>query len=66
MTIKKLRRESGLKEFRRKSGLTQEQMAVALGVCSRSIRSWERGKTPSRLAVVALDALAEKYQKKGK
>lgn len=44
-----------LRELRKQRGITQEQLALTLGVSSRTIKHWEHGsRTPSVFSLLAL------------
>ncbi len=44
-----------LRELRKQRGITQEQLALTLGVSSRAIKYWEHGtRTPSVFSLLAL------------
>lgn len=44
-----------LRELRKQRGITQEQLALTLGVSSRAIKYWEHGsRTPSVSSLLAL------------
>ena len=54
----------GIKALRKRLGLTQEDLARAIGITFYSVNRWERGHSrPSRLAIRALEALAESARK---
>ena len=56
-----------VKEVRDQLGLSQEELAHALGVSFASINRWENGKTsPSKLARVQFDAFCRKMKTQGK
>jgi transcriptional regulator with XRE-family HTH domain len=50
-----------LKEFREKRGLSQEELAAAVGCSSRSIIRWEAGRPLSRLALRNLQFIQENF-----
>ena len=43
-----------IRELREKAGLTQSQLAKALGVGETTIRNWEQGRAGDRLQQLAL------------
>jgi transcriptional regulator with XRE-family HTH domain len=56
-----------VKEVRTQLGLSQEEMAHALGVSFASINRWENGKTsPSKLARAQFEAFCRKMKTQGK
>jgi DNA-binding transcriptional regulator YiaG len=56
-----------IKEVREQLGLSQEELAHALGVSFSSINRWENGKTaPSKLARAQFDAFCRKMTNKRK
>jgi len=56
-----------LKEVRRQLGVSQEELAHALGVSFATVNRWENGKTaPSKLAQVSFDKYCAKMTKQGK
>lgn len=58
-------RKFDVRGLRRRLGLTQQELAKALGTNDRSIRRWEReGITPLRMFVIKLKELeAEKFDR---
>jgi transcriptional regulator with XRE-family HTH domain len=56
-----------VKEVRQQLGLSQEELAHALGVSFSSINRWENGKTlPSKLARRQFEAFCERMTEQGK
>jgi putative transcriptional regulator len=56
-----------LKEVRRQLGLSQEELAHALGVSFATVNRWENGKTvPSKLAQVTFENFCARMTKLGK
>lgn len=56
-----------IKILRDQLGLTQEDLAQALGVSFASVNRWENGKTsPSKLAVLSLERFCEEMKREGK
>ena len=56
-----------IKEVRTSLGLSQEDLAHALGVSFASINRWENGKnSPSKLARAQFDAFCRKMKSQGK
>lgn len=56
-----------IKEVRSQLGLSQEELAHALGVSFASINRWENGKTsPSKLARAQFDTFCRKMKTQGK
>ncbi len=50
-----------VKEVRRQLGLSQEELAHALGVSFATVNRWENGRTaPSKLALRQFEAFCEK------
>jgi transcriptional regulator with XRE-family HTH domain len=59
--------QSMIKEVRVQLGLSQEELAHALGMSFASINRWENGKTfPSKLARAQIDAFCRKMKTQGK
>jgi len=50
-----------LKSFREINGLSQEELASALGCSARSVSRWEAGQPLSRLAIRNLEFLQERF-----
>ena len=44
-------KESPLVGLREKAGLTQEALAVELGVTDHTVRNWEKGRAEARLTL---------------
>jgi putative transcriptional regulator len=56
-----------VKEVRRQLGLSQEELAHALGVSFATVNRWENGKTkPSKLAHRQFVSFCEAQSKQGK
>jgi putative transcriptional regulator len=56
-----------IKKVRRQLGLSQEELAQALGVSFATVNRWENGKTtPSKLAQMSLENFCTKMAKQGK
>ncbi len=56
-----------VKEVRRQLGLSQEELAHALGVSFATVNRWENGKTtPSKLAIKQYTAFCEMNARSGK
>lgn len=56
-----------VKEVRRQLGLSQEELAHALGVSFATVNRWENSKTvPSKLAQVSFENYCAKMTKQGK
>ncbi len=56
-----------VKEVRRQLGISQEELAHALGVSFATINRWENGKTtPFKLAKRQFDNLCSKMVRQGK
>ncbi|MBD1856191.1 MULTISPECIES: helix-turn-helix transcriptional regulator [Leptolyngbya] len=47
-----------LKDLRQEADLTQERLAVRLGVCVSTIRSWERGRVQPTMTLEQWEELA--------
>jgi DNA-binding XRE family transcriptional regulator len=47
-----------LKDLRQEADLTQERLAVRLGVCVPTIRSWERGRVEPAMTLEQWEKLA--------
>ncbi len=55
-----------IRELRQVLGLTQEQLAVKLGVTFPTVNRWENKRaTPSPLAIEKIEALLEQARKAG-
>lgn len=55
-----------VKKVRRQLGLSQEELAHALGVSFATVNRWENGKTrPSKLAIMQFVAFCEKNADSG-
>jgi DNA-binding transcriptional regulator YiaG len=53
-------------EIRLLMGLTQEELAIIIGVSFPTVNRWENGHTkPSKLAVQQIEALVEQLGEKG-
>jgi DNA-binding transcriptional regulator YiaG len=56
-----------VKEVRRQLGLSQEELAHALGVSFATVNRWENGKTlPSKLAQTTFENYCARMTKQGK
>ena len=56
-----------VKEVRRKLGLSQEELAHALGVSFATVNRWENGKTmPSKMAKTVWKQFCQRQINKGK
>jgi DNA-binding transcriptional regulator YiaG len=56
-----------VKGIRQQLGLSQEELAHALGVSFATVNRWENGKTaPSKLARISFDNYCAKMTKQGK
>jgi putative transcriptional regulator len=56
-------REPNVRAIRRKSGLSQSQFAVLIGVNLRTLQNWEQGRTRSTGPARALLRIVEKNPK---
>ena len=56
-----------LKNWRKRWGVTQNELARLLGIYQETVSRWERGKRgiPSHLSL-ALDALEHQFEKEGR
>ena len=67
MPIEQRNLQKIIKEVRSQLGLSQEELAHALGVSFASINRWENGKSsPSKLARAQFDAFCRKMKTQGK
>lgn len=67
MLIERQNLQKTIKEVRIQLGLSQEELAHALGVSFASINRWENGKaSPSKLARVQFDTFCKKMKTQGK
>ena len=67
MPIERQNLQKIIKEVRSQLGLSQEELAHALGVSFASINRWENGKSsPSKLARAQFDAFCRKMKTQGK
>lgn len=58
---------SDLKQVRKRLGLSQEQLAQALGVSFATVNRWENEKTsPSKLAVKTFERFCAEMKHEGK
>ena len=56
-----------VREVRRQLGLSQEELAHALGVSFATVNRWENGKTaPSKLALKQFTSFCARNTRKGK
>lgn len=67
MPIEQRNLQKMIKEVRMQLGLSQEELAHALGVSFASINRWENGKAaPSKLARAQFQAFCRKMKTQGK
>lgn len=52
-----------LKKLRKAKGLSQTDVAVAIGVDQSAVSLWEKGKTPSGPARILLDRFIDEKQR---
>lgn len=50
-----------LVKLREKLGLTQEAVAIALGVTDHTIRNWEKGRSEPRMTIRQVKKLCEVF-----
>ena len=57
-----LTKESPLVALRSKVGLTQEELALQLGVTDHTVRNWEKGRSEAKLTLRQVKKLCELLQ----
>ena len=67
IALKEKNYSAQVKQLRGQLGLSQEDMAHALGVSFATVNRWENGQVkPSRLARIQIEAICERMAKDGR